>query len=88
MRRVTKIKLGDKWQQIRVYLVGKPGGRALPNPVMIDIEYTDSRGMLRWQPPYNGIFNFINTVNPSYNITGYVVENDGGHADEHGNIKT
>lgn len=86
MKRVVKIKLGNKWQQIKIYLVGKEGSRSLHQPELIDTEYTNSRGLLRWMPPHNGIFNFINTVDPRYNLTGYSVTNEGGHADRHGNL--
>lgn len=75
MRQVRKLKFGNGIQQIKAYRI--VDGKA----ELVDIEYTNSKGVLRWMPPSTGTFNLICEMSPQYSITGLEIVSDAGFAE-------
>lgn len=75
MRQVKRIKFGSGIQKIDIYRIGDRKDE------LIDVEYTNVNGILRWMPPSMGVYNLICESYPEYSITGMIVNNDAGYAD-------
>jgi hypothetical protein len=82
MRRIVKLKLSDRRDLIKVYDVGGPKGSA--GGRIIDYEYTDSKGLLRWTPPKSGSYTFVNESRPQFNKVEYNIISDTGFGLPHG----
>ncbi len=76
MKRMLRLKLSDGRDLIKIYLMsdieGDKGGK------VIDYEYTNTRGVLRWMPPGAGTYSLVNELKPEYNKMNYKVESDTG----------
>lgn len=75
MKQVRKIKFGSGVQQIKIYKI------TADKTALVDIEYTNINGVLRWMPPSMGVYNLICDIAPEYSVTGYSVVNDAGFAE-------
>jgi len=74
---IKRIKFGNSGIiPIAIYRVTDDG-----KAMLIDREYTDITGMLRWRPPSTGTYNFISAAHPQYNISGVEITETRGHAD-------
>lgn len=75
MRQVIRLGLGNGTTRVRIYRVVDAKAK------LVDVEYTNSKGILRWTPPSPGMYNFTCDAHSEYNVIGYVVENNCGWAD-------
>lgn len=76
MRPITRLKLSDGRDLIKIYDISPP--RGLAGGRIIDYEYTDTKGMLRWSAPRPGVYSFVNENSPQYNKDSYVISNEHG----------
>jgi len=76
MRQIVKLKMSDGRDLIKIYDIGSPKG--MEEGRVVDYEYTDTRGMLRWSPPKPGTYSFVNENKPQYNKDSYAIINQNG----------
>lgn len=75
MRMLQKIHFGNKLTKIQIYKWYVRGYKEL-----IDEVYTGYDGMLRYNPPSTGTYDFICNDNPQYSIFNKVISGNGGGA--------
>lgn len=75
MRQVIRLRLGNGISRVKIYRIVDAKAK------LIDVEYTNSRGILRWRPPSPGIYNIISDTNSEYNVVGLGITNECGFGD-------
>ncbi|MDP3013587.1 MAG: hypothetical protein Q8M92_05045 [Candidatus Subteraquimicrobiales bacterium] len=75
MKQVRRIKFGSGTKAIYIYKVDAE------RAALVDIEYTDIYGILRWMPPSNGTYNLICETEQRHNVVGMVVTSSEGAGD-------
>ncbi|MDD2297421.1 MAG: hypothetical protein PHX79_06360 [Sphaerochaetaceae bacterium] len=76
MKQIVKLKMSDSRDLIKIYNTSPPKG--MEGGRIVDYEYTDTRGILRWSPPRLGVYSFVNENKPQYNKDSYMIINQNG----------